>query len=75
MVDALARHHTREATRLLAAAFEDDDPRVREAAAVAVARLGTVTHDTVLRRLAATDPSRAVRRAASDALGATRRSN
>jgi HEAT repeat protein len=75
VVDALARHHSREATRLLAAAFDDDDSRVREAAAVAVARLGTRAHDTVLGRLAASDPSKSVRRAASDALGATRRSN
>ena len=74
-VDALARYRRPEATRLLRPAFSDDDPRVRETAALAMMRLGTRSFDDTLRELAHTDGSKAVRRAAADALAGVRNAN
>jgi HEAT repeat protein len=71
-VEALARYRRPDATRLIAEAFKDSDPRVREAAALAMARLGSRHFDEHLRQLALVDPSKAVRRAASAALAAMR---
>jgi HEAT repeat protein len=71
-VEAIARARRPEATRLMAPAFGDADARVREAAVVAVVRLGTRTFEGALRELAAGDPSKAVRRAAADALATLR---
>ncbi|HVH58152.1 MAG TPA: HEAT repeat domain-containing protein [Vicinamibacterales bacterium] len=72
-VDALARYRRPEATRFLEAALADEDPRVRETAAVAIARLGTRMFDQILGRLAQGDPSKAVRRASAEALATVRR--
>jgi HEAT repeat protein len=74
-VDALARYRRSEATRLLEPALEDADPRVREAAALAVGRLGTRMFDRLLGRLAENDPTKSVRRACAEALAAVRRPN
>jgi HEAT repeat protein len=71
-VEAIARARRAEATRLLERAFDDEDPRVREAAVAAIVRLGTRAFEGALRALAAGDASRAVRRAAADALAALR---
>jgi HEAT repeat protein len=74
-VDALARYCRPEATRLLQPAFNDDDPLVRETAAVAVMRIGTRAFDDTLRELAQNDGSKAVRRAAAAALARVRNAN
>lgn len=74
-VDALASFRRAEATRLLEPAFSDAEPEVREAAAVAVMRLGTSVFEETLRHLAASDVSKAVRRAATGALTASRNTN
>ena len=71
-VDALARYRRPEATRLLEAALQDEDPRIRETAAVAIARLGSRMFDTRLGDLARRDPSKSVRRAAAEALASVR---
>jgi hypothetical protein len=47
--------------------------RVRETAALAIARLGTRMFDQILGRLAHGDPSKAVRRASAEALATVRR--
>lgn len=67
-VEALARYRHSDATRLLAPAFDDPDPTVRETAAAAVLRLGTRLFDDLLGRLAGQDPSNRVRRTAAAAL-------
>lgn len=71
-VDVLARVRRPEATRLMARAFADADPGVRETASVAVLRLGTAVFDDRLRALREQDPSKAVRRAAAAALASRR---
>lgn len=71
-VDVLAGFRRPEATRHLGAAFSDADAGVRETAAAAVLRLGTMAYDDVLQRLAQEDPSKAVRRAAGAVLAARR---
>jgi HEAT repeat protein len=73
-VDVLARFRSPEATRHIGAAFEDSNAGVRETAVVAITRLGSSAYDQALRELAASDPSKAVRRAAATAL-ASRRSS
>jgi HEAT repeat protein len=74
-VDALARYRRPEATRQLQTAFTDEDPRVREAAAVGVTRLGTRLFDETLKQIAQNDSSRSVRRAAAAALASQRAVN
>lgn len=71
-VEALSRYRHPDATRRLAPAFEDEDPRVRETAAGVIERLGSRLFDETLSRLASDDGSKAVRRAASAAIAAQR---
>lgn len=71
-VEALARARRPEATDLIGRAFADADPRVREAAILAITRLGSRVFDGVLRELVTADVSPAVRRAAAAALATLR---
>jgi len=74
IVDALGRFLHPDATAFVVGAFDDEDPVVRETAVIAVARLGSVSSESSLKRLASADPSKAVRRAAASALASMRRS-
>lgn len=73
VVECLGRFLDPDATSFIAAALQDDAPVVRETAVVALARRGTRACDEQLKRLAAGDPSKAVRRAAAAALASMRR--
>jgi HEAT repeat protein len=73
IVDALGRVLHPDASAFVVQAFTDEDPIVREMAALAVSRLGNRSADDALRRLADSDPSKAVRRAAAAALAAVRK--
>lgn len=64
-----------QATAHLLNALDDEEPSVREGAISALAQLGARNVHERLARLAAADPSRAVRRAASDALASLGRGN
>ena len=67
-VAALARLRDTRATERLLAAVDDEDAAVRESAVVALMRLGTSAARGALGRLLASDPVRAVRAAAAEAL-------
>ena len=58
-----------EASAAIRSALDDDDPNVREAAIVALDRLGARGVGRKLALMARDDPSRAVRRAAAAAGG------
>ena len=73
VVDALGRFLHPQATGFVTRAFNDEDPVVRESAVIAIGRLGSLSSDDELKRLAETDPSKAVRRAAASALASMRR--
>lgn len=73
IVDALGRVLHPEATAFVVQAFADEDPIVREMAALAIARLGNRSADDALRRLAEADPSKSVRGAAAAALASVRK--
>ena len=67
-VDALGRFQREEATRLIERALEDTAESVRETAVAALARLGARGLRDRVTRIAAEDPSKNVRRAATTAL-------
>ena len=67
-VAALARLRDTRASERLLGALDDDEAAVRETAVVALMRLGTGAARGALARLAASDPVRAVRAAAAEAL-------
>jgi len=73
VVDALGRFLHPDATAFVVRAFDDEEAIVRETAVLAVGRLGSLASDEGLKRLAESDPSKAVRRAASSALASMRR--
>lgn len=66
-VAALARLHCPEASAAMRAALDDEDARVREAAVIALDRLGARGLGRKLALMARDDPSRAVRRVAAAA--------
>ena len=68
-VDTLARMRAVAATRLVLQALDDEAAAVRETAVRALARLGARGTVARVHALAQHDPSKAVRRAAADALG------
>lgn len=67
-VAALARLRDTRATERLLRALDDEEAAVRETAVVALMRLGTGAARAELTRLASSDPARAVRAAAAEAL-------
>jgi HEAT repeat protein len=71
-LEALARLRHTESTSLIESALADNSADVREAAVIALARLGTVGLADKLSRIARQDPSKPVRRAAAAALGRLR---
>jgi HEAT repeat protein len=71
-LDALARLRHPESSRLIESALGDTAADVREAAVIALARLGSLGADGTLSTLARQDPSKAVRRAAAAALSRVR---
>ena len=72
-VEALARVRHPEATAVIEAVLDHQDAEMREAAVLALARIGGADAAR-LSRLAGSDPSKAVRRAAGAALGRIRQS-
>jgi HEAT repeat protein len=71
-IEALARVRQPEATAVIATALDHQDAEIREAAVLALARIGAADTAATLSRLAGSDPSKAVRRAAGAALGRLR---
>jgi len=69
-IAALGRMQRPEASAAIRTALDDEDPGVREAAVVALDRLGARGVGRKLALMAREDPSRAVRRAAAAAAGA-----
>jgi HEAT repeat protein len=72
-VEALARVRHSEATAIIEGVLDHQDAEMREAAVLALARIGAVDAGK-LSRLAGSDPSKVVRRAAGAALGRIRQS-
>ena len=71
-IEALGRLQHPEASRLIVEALADASPSVREAAIVALTRLGARGVEPTIADLAARDSSKAVRRAATAALARLR---
>jgi len=67
-VDTLARMRTPAATRFVVQALDDDVAAVRETAVLALTRLGARGFEQKMQMLARHDESKAVRRAAADAV-------
>ena len=67
-VDTLARMRAVAATRLVVQALDDEAPPVRETAVRALARLGARGVASQIQGLAQHDSSKAVRRAAAEAV-------
>ena len=74
-VEALARVRRPEATAVIETALDHQDAEVREGAVLALARIGAADIAPRLSRLAGSDPSKVVRRAAGAALGRIRHSS
>jgi HEAT repeat protein len=70
-IDVLARMRHPDASAVLRGALDDADADVREAAVIALDRLGARGTGRRFAEMARHDPSRAVRRAADAALGRT----
>ncbi len=73
VVETLGRFLHPDASAFVTKALADEDPIVRETAVIAIGRLGSLSSDDELRRLAASDPSKAVRGAAASTLASMRR--
>jgi HEAT repeat protein len=73
VVTALGQFADSSATASIVGALGDADAAVRETAVAALVRLGVRVADDQLRRLADSDPSKAVRRAAAAAVASMRR--
>ncbi len=71
-VEALARVRHPDATAAIESALEHEDADIREAAVLALGRLGAAGAAAKLPGLAGHDPSKAVRRAAGAALARLR---
>jgi HEAT repeat protein len=69
VIAALGRMKHPDASAAIRAALGDDDPAVREVAVTALDRLGARGVSRLFAEMARDDGSRAVRRAASAALG------
>jgi HEAT repeat protein len=72
IVEALGRMRREEATQVITAALQDASPAVREAAVLTLGRIGARGMESTFAGLAARDPSKVVRRAASTALSRLR---
>jgi HEAT repeat protein len=74
-IEALARLRHPQATAVIEGALEHQDAEIRETAVMALARIGAADVAPRLSRLAGSDPSKSVRRAAGAALGRIRQSS
>jgi HEAT repeat protein len=74
-VEALARARHPQATAVIETALDHRDAEIREAAVLALARIGAADVAPRLSRLAGSDPSKVVRRAAGAALGRIRQAS